>query len=306
MSHRLTDSAITADDTSADVHAHPETLDPSPVGSTNRAGVVARIARNGLFLGRAIRSEITKLSPRNPLFWLVIPLSIGIPVAMNFGIAKASQWDVIDGTGGIDTNNTGYWLMMLSPFILMAAAVTSFCGEFKDKTVELGSAIQPRRWTMPVAKLIVFSVVAAITVTATILIMLLGFPHLFPEIWGEVELFSGDGVRLLIGVPVYSVLVLALGLGLSVLIPRPGLVIMIVVLWRFVIEEFLYKVMNNDFGMTLQKWGPFANAQIGAGQYPTFDTVFGPNMSLLYFAAYAVAFFVIGLIRLQATDLRSD
>ncbi len=255
---------------------------------------------------RALRAELGKLSSRSPLWYAVIPLAVLIPAGLNFGIAKAAQLNKIDGSGGMDTNNAAYWIIVFSTFILMTGAVTSFCGEFRDGTAELEFAVQPRRWLLPVAKLSVFGGISGVVALVTTFGIMWGYHALFPDVWGRVDVLSYDGVRLWLGTPLLTVLVVALGLGLSALLPRPGLVVMLILLWKFGVEKFV-EFLQGDFGILLQRWSPFRNAEIGAGQMVTFDSPFGGALgSMLYFAAIAVGFFVIGTVRLSRGDLRGS
>ncbi|WP_247904481.1 ABC transporter permease [Nocardia rhamnosiphila] len=255
-------------------------------------------------LVRAVRSELAKLSWRSPIWYAIVPLAVVIPLGLNFGIAKATESNALNGAGGMDTNNAAYWILVFSSFILMAGGGSSLCAEFKDNTIETVFGIQTRRWILPVAKLIVFGVIAAVTAAVVTFLVLWAFPQLFPEIWGRVEVFSGDGVQLLIGVPVYTLLISALGLGVAALVPKPGLVVMIVLLWKFGVEVFVTFVPG-DFGVTLQQLSPFKNGELGVGQLATIESMFGgQNGSLIYFAVVCVAIFAIGTVRLSVTDTK--
>ncbi|MCP9620503.1 ABC transporter permease [Nocardia otitidiscaviarum] len=258
------------------------------------------------YLVQAVRSELAKLSWRSSVWYSVVPLAVLIPVAINFGIAKATQSNAFRGAGGMDTNNAAYWILIFSTFILMSAGVSSLSAEFKDRTAETAFAIQPRRWILPVAKLIVYGAISAVTAGLTTFALLAGFPRLFPEIWGEVDAFSADGVRLLIAVPVFALLICALGLGLSALVPKPGLVVMIVLLWKFGIEVFV-TFIPGDLGLLLQRLSPFKNGELGVGQLATIESYFGgQNGSLAYFAILCVVIFVVGTVRLSVADTRSE
>ncbi|MFF2082384.1 ABC transporter permease [Nocardia sp. NPDC058176] len=260
----------------------------------------------GTYLARSVRSELAKLSWRNSLWFSVVPLAVLIPVLINFGIAKAAQAQAINGLGGMETNNTTYWVLIFSTFILMSGAVTSLCAEFKDKTVETVYGIQARRWLLPVAKLIVFGTVSGVVALATTFLLLGGFPRLFPDIWGKVDAFSADGIRLLICVPIFTILVCALGLGLSALLPKPGVVVMVVLLWKFGIEVFV-TLMPGDLSTLLQRLSPFRNGELGVGQMSTITSLFGgENGSLLYFGVLCVTIFVIGTVRMSTGDTKSE
>ncbi|GGK96984.1 ABC transporter permease [Nocardia jinanensis] len=256
------------------------------------------------YLVRAVRSEIAKLSRRSSVWYAIVPLAILIPLGLNFGIAKATEANKLNGAGGMDTNNAAYWILVFSSFILMAGGVSSLCAEFKDNTVETVFGIQTRRWLLPIAKLVVFGVIAGLAALVVTFLILWAFPQLFPEIWGRVEVFSGDGIQLLIGVPIYTLLITALGLGVAALVPKPGLVVMIVLLWKFGVEVFVTFVPG-DLGVTLQQLSPFKNGELGVGQLATIESLFGgQNGSLVYFAVICVVIFSVGTVRLSVTDTK--
>ena len=144
MTHRRADDDRPADPVPVtpsvpNTHSVPSTHSvpvTHPTDPSDRAGVAT-------FLARSVRAELAKLSVRSPLWYAVIPLAVLIPAVLNFGIAKAAQLSKIDGSGGMDTNNAAYWILVFSTFILMTGAVNSFCAEFRDGTAEIAFAVQP-------------------------------------------------------------------------------------------------------------------------------------------------------------------
>ncbi|MBL1077235.1 ABC transporter permease [Nocardia sp. 2] len=255
---------------------------------------------------RAVRSEWAKLSWRDPLWLAIVPIAILLPVALNASLALATRMNKVNGAGGMDTNNAGYWVMVFSTIILMSAGVSSLSNEFKYATAELAYTTQPRRWLLPTAKLIVFGLVAATATLATTLILLAGFPTVFPDVWGRVDLTSPPGLRLLWALPFFAFAVTTLGLGLAALIPRPGVVVGAILLWKFGIETFS-AMLPLKIANIVQQWMPFKNGELGAGQYPTIRPAFGsPTGALAYFALIAATVFVLGTIRLSRRDLTTD
>ncbi|MFC6014522.1 ABC transporter permease [Nocardia lasii] len=258
------------------------------------------------YLARSVRSEATKVGGRNPLWYAVIPAAVLLPLALNFGIAEAAAANVIQGAGGMDTDNAAYWVLVFSTFILMSAGVSALGAEFKDRTAETVFGIQPRRRLLPIAELAVFGLISAAVTFATTFVLLGVFPRLFPTIWGRVDAFSPEGIRLLICVPIVTVAVCALGLGVAAFVPKPALVVTIVLLWKFGIEVFVTFVPGT-LGTTLQRLSPFKNAELGAGQLSTIKTLFGgPDGSLLYFVVLCLAIFVLGTIRLSRREPNTD
>ncbi|AUN41797.1 ABC transporter permease [Tsukamurella tyrosinosolvens] len=237
----------------------------------------------------AVRSESAKLTWRSPA------VAAGTPLA----IAR----NKINGAGGMDTSNAAYWVLVFSTFILVAGVVYSTAGEFGNGTIDLVLARQPRRWLLPTAKAIVFGGIAAVASGVAVVALLVGFPRLYPDIWGRVDVFSAAGIRLWCGIPICMVLVTLLGVGLAILVPKPGLILTALLLWRFGIEPFV-TFIRGDLGLTAQRWSPFRNADLGVGQLSTITSPFGgPNGSLAYFAAISLLIFVLGVVRLARRDI---
>ncbi|MFT3901246.1 MAG: ABC transporter permease [Gordonia sp. (in: high G+C Gram-positive bacteria)] len=257
-------------------------------------------------LVRAVRSEMAKLSWRSPVWYALVPLAIILPIGINSTLAAAAQMNKINGGGGMDTDNAAYWVIIFSTFILMAGAVTSYCGEFANRTAEIVFGISPPRWRLPVAKVVVFGAIAAGTVFLTTLANLAVLPKVFPEIWDRVDPLDPAGIRLLIGTPILALLVVVLAVGLAMIIPRAGAVIMLLLLWKWGVD-IAVALIPGGFGIFLQRSSLFKNGEMGAGQSPTFQSMFGSaNGSMAYFAVVSLIVFGIGLLRLTRRDVPND
>ncbi|KXO96205.1 ABC transporter permease [Tsukamurella pseudospumae] len=251
----------------------------------------------------AVRSEAAKLSGRSPAIAAGVPLAIAVPLLVNYVIAEAVERNKINGAGGMDTSNAAYWVLVFSTYILVSGVVYSTAGEFGNGTIDLVFARQPRRWFLPTAKVAVFGAVAAGTSAVTVAVLMVGFPRLYPDTWGRVELFSGAGIRLWCGIPLYMVLVTMLGVGLATLLPKPGLVLTLLLLWRFGVETFV-TFIRGDLGLVVQRWSPFRNADLGVGQLSTITSPFGgPNGSLAYFGLVCVVVFAAGVWKMVRADI---
>lgn len=255
---------------------------------------------------RGVKAEITKLSWRSPIFYAYLPLAVLIPIVLNAAIAIATQKDLLMGNGGMETSNAGFWIITFTTLILMLAAVSSTCSEYSYGSIGKYLSIQPRRSVLPVSKLLTYGGLGLVISLVTTLIVIIGFPLIFPDVWGPVEPFSTEGWRLIYGIPLLTFFTCALGVGLSLLVRRAGTVVLLVVLWKYGVEVFATYIPG-DGGIVLQRLSPFKNAELGAGQAATFDSYFGgPIGSLAYFAVICAIFFGIGLWRLSARDVDTD
>ncbi|GAA1093749.1 ABC transporter permease [Tsukamurella spumae] len=251
----------------------------------------------------AVRSEAAKLTWRSPAIVAGVPLAVAVPLVVNSVIAEAVQRNTINGAGGMDTGNAAYWVLVFSTYILVSGVVYSTAGEFGNGTIDLVFARRPRRWLLPAAKVAVFGALAAVTSAVTVALLMLVFPLLYPDTWGRVDLFSGAGIRLWCGIPLYMVLVTLLGVGLATLLPKPGLVLMLLLLWRFGVETFV-TFIRGDLGLVVQRWSPFRNADLGVGQLSTITSPFGgPNGSLAYFGVICGLVFAAGVWKTVRADI---
>ncbi|WP_454163191.1 ABC transporter permease [Gordonia iterans] len=255
-------------------------------------------------LTRGIRSELSRWSWRSPVLYSFVPLAILIPVILNAAIAVASQSDLLPTDGGMETENSGYWVIIFTTFILMLAGISSTCGEYGNGTIGTYLAIQPKRWVLPMSKLITYGGLGFLVSLMTIAGIVGLFPLIFPDVWGAVSITSSSGLRLVYGVPLLTFFTCALGIGLSLLVHRSGVVVMLVLLWKFGIEVF-FTFIPGDLGLWLQRLSPFKNGELGAGQVATIDSPFGGGAgSLAYFAVLCAVFFVWGVVRLHRADIR--
>lgn len=251
----------------------------------------------------AVRAEFTKLAGGglwlSPVLYACLPLASLLPLALNAAIAAAAQADLLIGAGGMETGNVSCWTLTFTVLIMMFAAVASTCREYADRTIGAQLSIQPRRWTMPVAKVITYGLLAVVASLVTTLTLLLVFPVVFPDVWGTVEPWTTRGVRQIYGVPLVALLLVALGTGVSLLVRRSGAVIMLVLLWKFGVE-FFFTFIPGETGVLLQRLSPFKNAETGAGQQSSIETLFGgPAGSLVYFAVVCLVILLVGVVRLS-------
>lgn len=253
---------------------------------------------------RGVRSELARWSWRSPVVLIFVPLAIGIPILINLVIALAARGDLIANTGGVETDNAGYWAIVFTSLIMMLAAVSATCGEYRNRTIDKYLTIAPRRWGLPAAKLVTYGCLAIMVALVTIVVLLWLFPLIFPDVWGGVSIGSGDGIRLIIGVPVLGFFICALGIGLSLLIRRSGIVIMAILLWKYGVE-LAFTFVPGGFGDWLQRWSPFRNGELGAGQGATSTpTPFGGDTgSLIYFGVLCLLIFAFGVVKLYRSDI---
>lgn len=260
-------------------------------------------------LGRAIRAELAKLSWRSGIFWAAIPLSIVIPVVITGGIAAAQEYIsnlnshagpdevVLPGGYSMTPDNTVYWVLFLSTFVMACAAVNSYGSEVKNRTTDAFGYIQPCRWTLLTAKLVVFGVLGALTTFVGVIVINGVFPHVFTTIWADITVFSPQGIRFLWSIPLYTFALVGLGLGLVALIRSTFMVVALLLFVKLGTEAFL-TVGDPDTADDLRHYSPFLNAEYSTGQTMGVpDGMWGPSMAIAYYGVIFGVVFLVGVWR---------
>ncbi|MGX1807197.1 hypothetical protein ACWIGI_15900 [Nocardia sp. NPDC055321] len=262
----------------------------------------------------AIRAELTKLTWRSGVLWAAIPLSIIVPLVLTAGIAALNEaiWDknaaatpdevLLPGGYSMTPDNAVYWVLFFSTFFMMCAAVNSYGSEVRSKTVVLFNYIQPRRWTLLTAKLVVFGGLGAATTAVAVLAINGIVPRFSPRTWSEVSLFTPAGIRFVWAIPLYTVLLVALGLGLVALVRQTYIVVAAVLFLKLGTEAALL-LASVDFGNALRRYSPFINAEYSTGQMQGMpDGIWGRNVAIAFYATCFLTVFGIGLWRSARVD----
>ena len=117
-------------------------------------------------------------------------------------------------------------------------------------------------------------------------------PHLFPVVYGGVDLGSSAGLRFCWAVPFFAYCAASLGVGLAALTGSGLTAIALMLLWAGVVEDAIALIPN---GMTVQQYMPFLNGIYGTGQWLALTPPWGRSGALGYFALLSVAFLAAGI-----------
>lgn len=258
---------------------------------------------------RAVRAEMAKLTWRSGTVWAAIPLTIAVPILFTIAIAAANEalWRVnstvkpgeipLPGGYSMGRDNSVYWVLFLATFIILCAAVNSYSTDLRNQAARLFGFIQPARWPLITAKAIVYGAIGAVSTAVGVAVINGLFPRLFPHTWGQVSLFSSEGIRFLWSIPLYTALLVAFGLGLTALVGRGYLVIALVLFAKLGTEAFLL-LASPDLSDFVRSYSPFVNAEYSTGQMQGMpDGVWGINTALGYYAAIFLVVFALGAWR---------
>lgn len=253
----------------------------------------------------AIAAERIKLMTiRSPYWCLGLAVLFSIGVTSLFALLFSSISDVegasVPSEGDIDGVALSVLLVGLTQFavtVLMIMAVLGITSEYRFSTIRATFLATPNRTIVLVAKALVY---IALTFVAMLILTLVCLAILKAGIGG----FSfGDAavIRHIWGVPLFASLCVLLSIGVGALVRQSAGAISIVLVWMWVLETILSAVPKvRDWAGPLL---PFLNGtRFLSGGSPGDGFHWGPYVSLIYFAAWAVVIFVAGVIVTNRRD----
>ncbi|NDK92506.1 ABC transporter permease [Gordonia desulfuricans] len=248
-------------------------------------------------LWRAVDAEFIRAGGRRGAFVLAaVPGAIILPLAVTLVVALVSErFASLSSTisvTAVATTNSVFWVIEFTAIVwaLIAAVAeaTNSRGDQRDRQRYLF----PRTWTGPLARWLAYGVCAAISSAILVAAIMLILSAGFPKVYGGVDLWTSDGARLVVAVPIYAFLACGIGAGLGALIAHPAVAAIILLGWAYVIENAIALIPHG--GYTVQGYMPFLNGQFATGQDLAFTPPWGPNGAMVYYAAITLCVFAAG------------
>ncbi|MGW0035208.1 ABC transporter permease [Gordonia sp. NPDC003376] len=242
----------------------------------------------------ALRAEQIKLTTIRSPYWcvgLAVILSLGV-TGLFAGLAENTDGRPVDGET-LFVALIG--LHQFAVIVLMIMAILGITSEHRFGTIRSTFLAVPKRPVALVAKAIVYVGLAFLTMLILTVICVL---MLKAGITG-IDLGSSGVIRQIWGIPVFAALCVLLSIGVGALVRQTAGAISLVLVWMLVIETILGAVPKvRDWAAPLL---PFGNGTRFLSGVEGSDYHWGPTVSLVYFAAWAIVIFVVGVI---VTDRR--
>lgn len=268
-------------------------------------------------LANTIKSEWIKLRSTKSVYWttvLVIVFSLGISAMIGWGNGFAMQ-------DTIDNDDTEMLSMLGDPFtlgdamagvqgfgvmVLIIQAVLIVTGEYGNGTAKLSVLAAPKRWQLPVAKVIVYGGIAA----ALSLVLAVG-SVLLARVMANIQLedtslsrgwsLGADGAWItMVMVALYAVLAVAASIGVGYIVRRTAGAMAVMLLWALVLEGVVS--ILGRVGQWVSPYLPFANMNAAIQRTALEDAPWGPVGSAVYFAVVCVVIFTVGVVVLRRRD----
>ncbi|OBI78477.1 ABC transporter [Mycobacterium sp. E740] len=246
---------------------------------------------------RSVHAETVRTAGRSPLWTVLVPVAVGVPLAITFVIAAvAEMFARIPGQVSIlqvSTSNAAYWVIAVTVIVMAAAAADGQSAESSYRTADHIRLALPRRWPDLVGKWLFYGTLSATLAVATTVVVLLGLPMISELVYGEVSLTDSTARRLLWTVPVYAFFAAGAGIGVGALVRSRVGGVAAILIWAYVVETAAGYLPS---GASLQRFMPVLNAVFATGQDIVLAPPWGQNAALAYACAIFSAIFALSFV----------
>lgn len=265
-----------------------------------------------------MKSEWIKLRTTKAIWWtsgLILFFSIGMAILMGSMTGLTLSMDNVKKDPEMYAQTaaslnpslgmSGYTIFGLMIVLIQGVMiVTTEYGSGTSKSTLLGV---PTRWQVPVAKFVVYGAIAAVLSFVSLLVGVLAlhwsasWKITDSEILKQAAFGSGDMWTMVGRNVLYTVLAVALSIGVGYLIRHTAGAIASLLLWKLVIEGALVGMIPKVKDW-LPPYMPFQNMTSAAQMQKVADAPWDQTGSMLYFAAWCAVLFVLGLVMLKRRD----
>lgn len=248
-------------------------------------------------VARSLRAESIRTAGRSRLWSFLIPVAVGVPMAITLGIAVvAESFARIPGQLSVlqvSTSNAGYWVITITVTLIAVAAADGQSCESRYRSTEYVRLAFPRQWPVLVGRWIFYGLLGAVVAATTLAAVLIALPMLSPGVYGTVSATDGVAVRLLWTVPVLAFFAAGAGVGVGALFRSPLGSAGVILLWAFVVESAAGYLPSGAF---LQRFMPVLNGVYATGQDIVLAPPWGQNAALFYVCALFTVIILVAAV----------
>ena len=247
---------------------------------------------------RTALSEWTKLRTTASLWWttvLFIVFGVGF-IGVFAVLAKKNQEADVPAVMALSNVDDG--IQPIGLIILIIQAIMVVTSEYRFNFIATTFQTTPNRTYVAFIKWLVYAVFTAILTFLCLVASLSRVKGILPD--SPFKLTDNDVVRLMWALPLEAVLVVTFAMAVAWLVRQTAGAVSIVLIWYLVLESLL--VVVPKVGPKIHGYLPFVNLNAFYDKTDVPDIAWGYNGSLLYFIAWAVGLFVIGVVLLNRRD----
>ncbi|MDU0479016.1 hypothetical protein QVA66_07165 [Staphylococcus chromogenes] len=186
--------------------------------------------------------------------------------------------------------------------ILMILAILVVTTEYGHKYAPMTFQAVPRRWNVAIAKLLLMSLIAIVLTVISIGIALVMYRFIAgADALNGLNFDNKDFVRMLWIGPFYTVMLVLLAQGVAWLVRNSAGSIVIMLVWYMVLEVMVIPMIPK-LGEKIHPYGPLSNLGAFFHNQDLANTPWDVTGSLIYFLAWAVGIYAVGLVLLYRRD----
>lgn len=243
-----------------------------------------------------LASEWIKLRTTKSFWWtsaLFLFFSVGMAALMG---------GFNEGNAPLLPNSAAIGVYMFGFIVIAVQAVMVVTTEYRHKYQTVTYMATPKRWTVALAKLLLYLVIGMLLTLVTVALCFLVAGWLAPsEATAAYEPFSSEeGQRILWVYPVMAGLMIIFSQGIALLLRQTAGAVTLVLMWYLALEGVIG--MLPRVGQDLRNYGPFENLNAFVTNSEITDAAWGVAGSGVYFLVWAAVIWLVGVFFLQKRD----
>ncbi|MFP7365962.1 multidrug ABC transporter permease [Corynebacterium callunae] len=247
-----------------------------------------------------LRSEWTKLTTTKSFIWttlLVLVFSLGYAALMG-SLATGESLATIFLLAG----STVSGLYLLGFLVMMIQAIMVYTTEFRFGFQQQTFLATPKRWQVAVAKWLLYLVIAVVLTFITAILCFYVAKAFASDAASSTLVVWEDpqARRIMWQYPLAAALLVTFCSGIALLLRHTAGAVAVVLVWYFALESLLSLLPR--IGEFVAKYGPFSNFNAFITDYQSADPGWSAAQGGIYFGAWAVVLFILGIVMLEKRD----
>ncbi|MDN5683612.1 ABC transporter permease [Corynebacterium glyciniphilum] len=268
-------------------------------------------------LAHAINAEWIKIRTTKAVYWtsaLIVVFSVAFGAFMGWANAMNYNMAVDDNNAelasisadGLSVASALLGLQLFGVMIILIQSALLVTGEYGNNTAKSNALAVPKRWQLPVAKFIVYGIIAAaITVISSVLSVIVtkwaaGTQIDDNAVLSNISLSADDAWTVILRMVIYSLGAVALAIGVAYLLRKTAGAMAVLLLWVLVLEELPGMIPKAK--EWIPQYLPFKNIGNAVNLDDLANAPWGQTGSVIYFAVICLVIFILGTVVLRRRD----
>lgn len=246
-----------------------------------------------------LAAEFTKLRTTASFWWTTV---LFVAISLGWAAMTGATVPVTEGIPTLWAASISMAVYAIGFPVLMIQAIMLVTTEYRYGVQSVTYLATPRRWTVALAKLLIYAAFAA---GLTFLVVAGGFllaDALAPAVAAEqFHPWSDEEARMILWVyPAAAAMIVKISQGLALLLRQTAGSVALMLIWFMGLEQ-LFRLVPR-IGSDIVRFLPFENLNAFTNGIALDGVPWGPYGSGAYFLAWALALWLFGVVVLQRRD----